>query len=194
MDIIKENKSINLYREHLTLIPRHRLPAGYSFRWYQPGDEALWVEIYSKAEKYIKITEELFWKEFGEDKPGLQQRMCFVLDDQQRGIGTAAAWFDKNYFGADSGRVHWVAIVPEAQGKGLAKPLMTIILQKMRKLGHHRSYLVTSSARIPAINLYLKFGFVPEIRHEEDLAVWQGIQDYLGRNLLDIAFFHERYQ
>jgi GNAT superfamily N-acetyltransferase len=194
MDIIKENLSINLYREHLELIPRYPLPQGYSFRWYQPGDEALWVEIYTKAEAYIKINAELFWKEFGEDKPGLQERMCFVLDDQQRGIGTATAWFNREYFGADSGRIHWVAIIPDAQGKGLSKPLMTTVLRKMRTLGHIRTYLVTSSARIPAINLYLKFGFVPEIRHEDDLNAWKGIQEYLGRNLLDIAYFHERYQ
>lgn len=194
MDIFKKNVSVNMYREHLEAIPRYPLPKGYSFRWYQPGDETLWVEIYEKAEEYIKIDEALFWKEFGEDKPGLQQRMCFILDKNQQGIGTAATWFNSDYNGGDSGRVHWVAIIPAAQGKGLSKPLMTAVMQRMKKLGHLRAYLVTSSARIPAINLYLKFGFVPEIREKDDLKTWQAIQQHLGRNILDIAYFHERYQ
>jgi GNAT superfamily N-acetyltransferase len=58
------------------------------------------------------------------------------------------------------------------QGRGLAKPLMSIVCRRLRELGHERAYLTTSTARIPAINLYLKFGFRPEIRDEEDRRAW----------------------
>jgi GNAT superfamily N-acetyltransferase len=65
------------------------------------------------------------------------------------------------------------------QGKGLANPLMSIICHRLRELGHSRFYLTTSTARIPAINLYLKFGFQPEINSNEDLLAWREISNKL---------------
>jgi GNAT superfamily N-acetyltransferase len=55
--------------------------------------------------------------------------------------------------------VHWVAIVPECQGIGLGKALMTLLCQRLRELGHDQAYLFTSSERVSAIRLYLRFGF-----------------------------------
>jgi GNAT superfamily N-acetyltransferase len=69
--------------------------------------------------------------------------------------------------------VHWVAIVPEQQGRGLGKVLMTIVCHRLRELGHRRTYLTTSTARIPAINLYRHFDFVPLIRAPDDAAIWR---------------------
>lgn len=80
-------------------------------------------------------------------------------------------------------RVHWVAIAPCAQGRGLAKPLMTNICRRLRDLGHQRAYLTTAPERIVAINLYLKFGFVPVFKGETERAVWQEIQREIERRV-----------
>jgi ribosomal protein S18 acetylase RimI-like enzyme len=77
------------------------------------------------------------------------------------------------------GRVHWVAILPAFQGRGLAKPLLTAVCLRLRELGHTSAYLSTSAARIPALNLYRQFGFAPVIRDEMERAVWQEIELYL---------------
>jgi hypothetical protein len=47
---------------------------------------------------------------------------------------------------------------------------------RLRELGHTGAYLTTSAARIPALNLYHQFGFVPVIRDETERAVWQEIE------------------
>ena len=133
--------SISMIREELRNIPSYALLADFSFRWYQPSDERLWLEIRACATQYNAITPELFDRQFSGDNESLAQRQCYLVDAQGRAIGTATAWFDNNYSGQDYGRVHWVAIVPEMQGKGLAKPLMITVCNRLCELGYERAYL-----------------------------------------------------
>jgi GNAT superfamily N-acetyltransferase len=183
----QEYVSICMIRRELKAIPDHPLPSPFSFEWYRPGDEVHWLEIQRRADQYNQITPALFERQFGNDAQELARRQCFILDGEDgeaRPIGTATAWFDPDYQGQEYGRVHWVAIVPEMQGRGLANPLLTVICQRLRELGHEQAYLTTAPERIPAINLYLKFGFVPEVRSEVELRAWKGIEAILGRTLL----------
>jgi GNAT superfamily N-acetyltransferase len=168
-----------MIREHLKDIPQFPVPSGYSVRWFQNGDEGVWQQIQSAAEKHFEITPDLFAKEFGSDTPLLDERMCFLCDHLQHPIGTATAWFNNDYNGLPYGRVHWVALVPEMQGKGLSKPLMTIICNRLRELEHERAYLTTSTVRFHAIRLYSKFGFEPEIRDDQDREIWSEFEQKL---------------
>ena len=111
----------------------------------------------------------------------LRQRQCYLLAPTDEVVGTGTAWFNNNLEGARWGRVHWLAIIPEFQGRGLAKPLMTSICRRLGELGHEHVYLSTSTARPAAIGLYLKFGFAPLIRSEEDAAVWREVLPSVAR-------------
>ncbi len=179
MDVTGRNIRITMVRESLDGIPEFALPAAYALRWYQPGDERLWLSIQAPADHYNAITPELFTRQFGTDRALLEQRQCYLLNEGGRGIGTATAWFNDDFNGRRYGRVHWVAILPQYQGYGLAKPLMTLVCRRLRDLGHDRAYLTTSTARIAAINLYFHFGFVPMICTTDDAAVWRRVQERL---------------
>jgi GNAT superfamily N-acetyltransferase len=172
----QENHSISMIRENLDEIPRFDVPPSFSIKWYEPGDEKRWVEIQKSADHYNTITPELFDREFNKDTQSLAQRQCYLIDIHGIPIGTATAWFDNDHNGLPYGRLHWVAIAPKLQGQGLAKPLLTAVCQRLRELGHTRAYLTTSSERIPAINLYLGFGFAPEIKDLHDSEVWDDVQ------------------
>ncbi len=182
MNIVERNITVNMIRQNLEGLPHHPLPSHYSVRWYQPGDEELWLAIWVPAEKYFAITPELFQSEFGASRELLGDRQFFLLDEKGEAIGTATAWFDKNYQGQSFGRVHWVAITPEMQGLGLSKPMMAITCRWLRELGHLRACLGTSTARLAAINLYCQFGFRPDIQTEEDLNVWRELEPHLVRS------------
>ncbi|PYI87405.1 MAG: GNAT family N-acetyltransferase [Verrucomicrobia bacterium] len=160
-----------MVREDLENILEYPVPAGYAVRWYQPGDEQLWLNIHLAADKYHPITPELFAREFGEARDLLKDRQCFVFDANEKPVGTATAWFNDNFNGAAYGRVNWVAVVPQHQQRGLGKTLMTLICRRLRELGHRRAYLTTSTAQTPAIRLYHRFGFVPLIRSAQDTAI-----------------------
>ena len=178
MDITRDYIDVKMIRDSLDDIPICALPAGYSIRWYRPGDEDVWLRIQSLADKYNEVTPELFRNEFGTDVKILSQRQCFLRQGTSDAIGTASAWFG-DHDGQCLGKVHWVAIVPEHQGKGLAEPLLAATCDRLRSLGHSRAYLTTQTCRIAAINLYAKFGFAPLIESERVEDIWRELEKYV---------------
>ena len=179
----QEYKIVTMIRENLDDIPTFELPSSFSIKWYEPGDERTWISIQTRADQFNTITRELFDREFNDDAESLMQRQCFLIDLHGTAIGTATAWFDHNYDARPFGRVHWVAIIPRLQGQGLAKPLLTTVCERLRDLGHQRAYLTTSPERIAAINLYLGFGFVPEIKSIHDSDIWNDVQKRIEKRI-----------
>jgi GNAT superfamily N-acetyltransferase len=176
MSVIDEYISVTMTREHLEDIPQFHLPPGFTVRWYQDGDEELWLEIERASEDHIEITHELFVEWHGDHLPVLKDRMFFLLDSEMNTIGTATAWFLNEYNGKPYGRVGWVAIIPEMRSRGLSRPMMTVLCNRLKDLGHKRAYLTTSTARFPAIRLYWQFGFRPEYEEVDDRMVWQELE------------------
>ena len=166
-----------MIRPNLKDIPEFALPAGFSLRWHEPGDEQAWFQIHLAADRENEITPGLFTRAFGLDSALLAQRQCYLLDLAGAVIGTATAWFDDNFQGMPFGRVHYVALLPPYQGRGLSKPLMTAVCRRLRELGHDRAYLTTSSSRLPAIRLYRHFGFEPLIRSEAEARMWEELSN-----------------
>lgn len=176
MNAIQQNVPLTMIRDNLEGIPSYRLPSGYSLREYRSGDEEHWRQIHLLADLYSEISPDLFAREFGSEGRVLADRQLYVLDPDLQVIGTATAWFDDDFQGRQYGRVHWVAIVPQYQGRGLAKPLMAAVCRRLRDLGHERAYLRTSSARIPAIRLYLRFGFIPSLDGVPARSLWRRLE------------------
>lgn len=179
MNVTDKDIPVAMFRESLDDTPSFPTPPGYSIRPYSPGDEHAWVQIQSAADRYNAISLELFRREFSEDADPLRRRQFFLIDSEEQPVGTATAWFDEDHHGRPFGRVHWVAVRPENHGKGLSKPLLAKMCDTLRDLGHERAYLTTSTVRVPAIGLYLRFGFAPEIRTKEDTRIWKAMEAYL---------------
>jgi RimJ/RimL family protein N-acetyltransferase len=154
-----EVPSLTMVRVSREPFPVYPLQAGFRFRWYETGWEEPWRDIQHRSDKLTNITGETFWKYFGAAPEELPRRQCFLIEPSGAPIGTATAWFDNHYRGQQWGRLHWVAIVPEWQGKGLAKPLLSKVCEAMRELHPERSFLRTAPQRLAAIHLYLKFGY-----------------------------------
>lgn len=178
MDPVREYLDVKMIRENLDGIPEYDLPAGYSIRWYQPGYEEPWQKVQSLADEYTRVTPGLFREQFGAYIKLLPERQCFLCDGKDKIIGTATAWLD-NLGEKSPGRIHWLAIIPAEQGKGLAGPLLTIICKRLKELGHSKTYLTTQSLRITAINLYAKFGFAPVIDSERDREIWEKLREHI---------------
>lgn len=151
-----------------------RLPEGYSFRMYAPGDEKEWIRVQDEADDYTDADENLFNREFGSNRSELPRRMVFLKHGDSF-IGSATAWLDDIHGKPETGRLHWVAIIPAYQGKGLAKILAAFTLSLFQELECKRSYLMTNAVRIPAISLYLQLGFKPVIREREEKEAWERI-------------------
>lgn len=159
-DLARKNLPVVMVKNDLLNIPQFSLPTGFTCKWYSPGDETLWLNIHKKADNYNRITQDIFINQFRNNIRELSQRQCYVFDSEGTVAGTGTAWFN-NYHNKPFGRIHWIAIVPEMQGKKLGKSLMTIVCNRLLELGHDNAYLSTSSLRLPAINLYLTVRLCP---------------------------------
>ncbi|PCJ63262.1 MAG: hypothetical protein COA79_00205 [Planctomycetota bacterium] len=144
---------------------------GYHWKWYSKGDEISWLNIQTASEPFIKMNEELYIKEFQKMYDDLCMRQGFLLNGQNEYVGTGTAWFDQYKF-KEFGRVHWIALNPSEQGRGLSKLIVQETLLKLKELRYKSSYLYTSSNRIAAIKTYLSFGFLPDLTTEEYLVAW----------------------
>jgi ribosomal protein S18 acetylase RimI-like enzyme len=71
--------------------------------------------------------------------------------------------------------VHWVAVVPGAQRRGLGSALVWQTCRRLAQLGHAGAFLTTGADNLPAINLYLRLGFTPHPRSDQERAAWRDI-------------------
>ncbi len=172
--------NITMVRRHLTRFLRCAPPAPYSIRLFREGDERAFDEIWLAADTDGQAERGLFEREFGAKIEHIPERMFFAVDEGGEPAGTATAWFNDDWNGGRWGHVHWVAVKPEHQGRGLARALMSRVMEQLAALGHDRAYLVTQTVRLRAVGLYLSFGFEPFIKTPEDQFHWQEVREGLG--------------
>ena len=169
------NISIWMIHRDLPSAPRYALPAGYRMRFYHAGDLAAWVRIQQAADSFIVPTAEHFATSLPGDQAYLAQRVMFLVDPFDADIGTITAWNDGTFDSREMGHIHWVAIIPTAQGRGLAKPMLSAACELFRERGYTEAWLETGTGRIAALNLYLQFGFVPHPRDEAERDAWRAV-------------------
>ena len=146
---------VTMWRADLENLPDFALPSGFTLRAYKRGDDQTWWQIHERADLLLAHRGGSHAQFFGEDFAALHARQFFLVAPDGEAIGTASAWWDDE----TTGRVHWVAIVPQFQGRGLAKPLLARVLQTLREHRHTRAVLTTSRQRPRAIALYRGLGF-----------------------------------
>ena len=127
--------------------------------WYEPGDEQWWIEIHELANHHNEITPKLFSNQFTHVELNLSNRQCYLLDRHGHAIATGTAWAESQGRFAGYGRLHWVAVVPAFQNRGIGTMLVSILCQQLIALGYICAFLTTSSDRSAAIHVYEKFGF-----------------------------------
>jgi len=179
--------SLCMLREDLESIPQHPVPAGYSMRGFGRGDRKTWLDIHKEAEIYSKVTGRIFDEAFACDLPAMPRRCMFLVCPDGRDIGTVTAWYDRRYAGRPWGRIHYVAIVPAFQGRGLCKVMVTAAMNRLRALRHRRVMLTTQTPRIRAIRTYLNFGFVPDMSLDGARRAWSMVRRTLRHPALDAA-------
>lgn len=186
---------LRLVRPTLDDIPQHELPAGYSIRGYERGDTAVWTDIQRASEEHLRIDDTTFAREFGDDEDRLRDRCLFVVTDDGEAVGTVTAW-EGPYVAYDSavipptdlrallvarraaraeepwGLPCWYAIRPAHQGHGLARPMLTAVLQRVAR-HHTRCWALTSTGRPKSIRLQVEFGFRPDLAVPQSRAAWE---------------------
>lgn len=148
-------------------------------------DEASWVRLETACEEFATVDagHSKFATEFRPHLARLRERMFFLCRKEGgEVVGTASAW-DKHIDGKLVGSLHWVAIHPDYQGRGLAKVVVGAALNRLREVGHTWAWLTTQTTSARAVKLYLRLGFVPFLRAERlssDTEGWQFLEHLFG--------------
>jgi ribosomal protein S18 acetylase RimI-like enzyme len=148
------------------------------------GEGAVWVDIERDAEPYYPIADDMFVREFGRDPQATQWRSFLVTDAKGVAVGTVSAWYNRDYQGRDYGVIHWIAIRPAFQGLGLGKAALAHALRQLAKW-HERCLLITQSRRLPAIRMYLNFGFLPDLSRPGAAVGWREVKAQLQHPTLE---------
>ena len=202
--------AVVMTRENAEHIPEYPLPQGYHFATFTPDDEARWVQLQAEV-THVESEEQgkqIFREEFlqapegvpCESCPGYEdvvKRTVQVKDAAGNLVGVGILWMG-DIFGEVWPRVHWVAVHPEHQGKGLAKCILARMLELYRELGCNAPiYLTTQTKTYRAVRIYAQMGFKPymgekplhwpfqsdlpkETFREENEAAWKLIREKLA--------------
>ena len=143
--------------------PLPRLPEGYAFRLYEPGDAVHWARIATVVEEFLteEEAEASFTQHFLPEEDELLRRCVFVLAPDGQPVATAMAWtFEEG--GQRYGRVHWICNDPAHQGKGIGRAIVLWAVNRLKELEPGLdAYLDTQTWSHKAIGLYLRLGFHP---------------------------------
>ena len=104
------------------------------------------------------------------------ERLMLVAEKSKKIVGVALGQII-----GESGlaKLGWIGVQPEEQHQGIGKALLKEFIKRCKQKGCHKITLYTLPVLIPAVNLYLKCGFVPEAYlHKE----WWGV-DFIERSL-----------
>lgn len=184
MNVAIPYHDLTMTRDNLENIPRFATPEGHGIRTFQPGDDLAWARIERRVDEFETEAAALqrFQAFFGGDIAALSTRCFFLTDAHGEPIGTASAWWG-DLDGEPRGEVSWVGIIPEHQGEGLAKPLLSTVMTRLAE-DHGRAFLGTQTTSYRAVNLYLDYGFVPYLRGPQDDEGWRIIEALLKRKVL----------
>ena len=157
--------SIKMFKRSMDSIPLYPLPSGYSLELFKNGSNDIqqWVDI-CKAAGEFRSTEqgfEMFEKFYHDyqERDLLSKRVYFLVNPDGKYIGTASAGTDQ-IDGSEVGSLWWVSIIPDYQGRGLAKPMVSYVLRQIAEYSNV-CYLDSQTTSWRAINMYASFGFVP---------------------------------
>lgn len=168
-----ERIRVIMIRENLDNLPEYPSPAGYFLRNYEDGDDNTWAAIETAAGEFSDTGSAL--KRFRDEFPNINEmkrRCLFLCDNSGREIGTATAWFNNEFEDGEYGRLHFVGIHPDYQGKGLGKALVGETMKLLTQF-HTKAYLTSQTTSAAGIKIYLDFGFEPYIFSDSCSRAWQ---------------------
>ena len=175
-----------MIRDDLLGIPQYTLPEGFQIRLFEKGDEQHWANTETRVEEFKdeQAALERFKKEFGDHIEEMTKRCLFIENKDGEVIATTTAWYGK-LEGENEilGRIHWVGVVPEYQGRKLSKPLLSAAMNILAN-NHSKAYLTSQTTSYQAVNMYLNYGFKPLIINPTCHEAWALMENTLNRKII----------
>ena len=153
--------------------PAVHLPAGYSLRTYQPGDEQRFYVLMALAG----------WPDWDDPRlspwlPRIPDECWFMVIHEASGeiVASAMGLHDDTDLHPGGGELGWVAGDPAHAGRGLGLAVCAAVTSRLIELGYRNIHLYTEHWRFAALKTYLKLGYRPFLFTPEMPARWQVVE------------------
>lgn len=181
------------YRNVLMVIPKRRvekeipLKKGYS---YVPYEDALfepWCQLQTACNLFDSLEEakRCLSRFLEEDRAFFEDNFLFVVDEERTLVASAGLW-PGHHFEEERLRVHYVAVLEQAQHQGIARAMLSKLCVHYDSIpSRYPLYLATQSQSYAAIFMYSRLGFTPylgaykEHTKEESEADWEFVTEIL---------------
>lgn len=144
--------------ESLATAALRRLPPSYHLRRCRRGEVDTWMKMPFddplEAERHRPLMKAYFDRVYAPRTKEFFERCAFVCDSEDTPIGTGFVW---RIYG-ELNTLHWFKVVPEHEGQGVGRGLLSIILGSLEP-ADFPVYLHTHPVNLRAIKLYSDFGF-----------------------------------
>ena len=138
------------------------LPDGYSYKMFEPGDEAAWAKLEVLVEEFDCFEDafDYFAKTFLTHEELLADRVCFIVNPHGEIVATTSAWF-KTDGNVRFPLIHWVSASPTEQGKGLGRAIVLFALSRFLVVEPDTDFIFlhTHTWAYKAVGMYQKMGF-----------------------------------
>jgi len=139
-------------------LPLLELPPSVSLRVFEEvWGSAAWEHIVNTA-----FGRDFTFDEKMRAEPAFRPERILFLEREGAPVAVAAAW-QRDKWPPGTGYLHYVGVLPGAQGQGLGYWVSLAALHQMRREGNARALLETQDFRLPAIKTYFRLGFVPDL-------------------------------
>jgi mycothiol synthase len=152
------------------------LASGYHLRPFEEEDEEGWCRVLNAHTDLGRWDIERVRGELEGDL--VRQGQQFALAGEV--IVATAGVYSRQRPEGEAWEIGWVATRPEHRGKGLGGQVTAAAVKVALRQPRRPIFLLTDDARLPALKVYLKLGFVPDLRHSSYPERWRTIFGLLG--------------
>ena len=154
-----------------------RLPPGYTLATLAERTPSEWIAVLNATGQLGAWDRARAERCINDPRPVVPEGTYLVM---HRGHAVATACTVLPTPAERRAELGWVAVDPAHQGRGLGLQVCAAVLWYARRHGWTAAILNTDDWRLPAIRIYLKLGFEPEIPHDSHPARWQEIHRLLA--------------
>ncbi|MBE3071231.1 MAG: GNAT family N-acetyltransferase [Planctomycetes bacterium] len=156
-----------LRRANLDGLSPPRPAPPYALRQFRPGDEEPWRALLDTCFPDAGWTLHRLHEVFLDPPLWNPERVVFACRSEAP-VACCAAWHEP-WCSPETGMIHWVAVHPDHLRRGLGASVVAESIESMRPLGYRDAALITQVWRVPAIRLYQRLGFAPDMQAADDM-------------------------
>lgn len=167
---------LRMVRE-LADLPELVTPEGTEVRRFSPGDEARWVQLLAANGELGHWDMDRAERAFSGPQRVWREGIHFLMREEE---AAATACVQPHDATPDVPELGWVAVHPNHRGRRFGPMISLAVMHFMRGQGYERCILRTDDQRLPAIKVYLRLGFEPDLEsHESYPKRWDAVQEGL---------------